>query len=139
MRCSQMTNDSILSDTLKVDVHTYEVNWVAYTGGGFFLTRKDFTMSVWRWNVSNLPQLTQRIIIIIIIIIFINPLTARVAGAPQMIWQPVFSIFPCSPLPSGTWRTPACPFPDVAFPPLPLSALSSLPFHCALEDGFGQT
>ena len=41
MRCSQMTNDSILSDTLKVDVHTYEVNWVAYTGGGFFLTRKD--------------------------------------------------------------------------------------------------
>ena len=40
------------------------------------------------------------------IIIIINPLTARVAGAPQMILQPVFSIFPCSPLPSGTWRTP---------------------------------
>ena len=40
------------------------------------------------------------------IIIIINPLTARVVGAPQMILQPVFSIFPCSPLPSGTCRTP---------------------------------
>ena len=30
----------------------------------------------------------------IIIIIIINPLTARVVGAPQMILQPVFSIFP---------------------------------------------
>ena len=37
-----------------------------------------------------------------IIIIIIKPLTARVVGAPQMILQPVFSIFPCSPLPSGT-------------------------------------
>ena len=43
---------------------------------------------------------------IIIIIIIINPLTARVVGAPQMILQPVFSIFPCSPLTSGTCRTP---------------------------------
>ena len=33
----------------------------------------------------------------------------------------------------------ACPFHDVVFPPLPLSALSSSPFHCALQDGFGQT
>ena len=32
-----------------------------------------------------------------------------------------------------------CPFPDVVFPPLPLSALSSSPSHCALQDGFGQT
>ena len=44
--------------------------------------------------------------LLIIIIIIINPLTARVVGAPQMILQPVFSIFPCSPLPSGTCRTP---------------------------------
>ena len=56
-----------------------------------------------------------------------------------MILQPVFSIFPCSQLPSGTRRSPGCPFPDVVFPPLPLSALSSSPFHCALQDGFGQT
>ena len=33
----------------------------------------------------------------------------------------------------------ACPFPDVVFPPLPVSAFSSSPFHCALLDGFGQT
>ena len=40
------------------------------------------------------------------IIIIINLLTARVVAVPQMILQPVFSIFPCSPMPSGTWRTP---------------------------------
>ena len=31
-----------------------------------------------------------------IIIIIFNPLTMRVVGAPQMILQPVFSIFPCA-------------------------------------------
>ena len=46
-----------------------------------------------------------------IIIIIINPLTARVVGAPQMILQPVFSIFPCFPLPSGTCRTPRLSIP----------------------------
>ena len=40
-----------------------------------------------------------------IIIIIIYPLTARVVWAPQMISQPVFSIFPCCPLPSGNCRT----------------------------------
>ena len=70
------------------------------------------------------------------IIIIIDPLTARVVGAPQMILQPVFSIFPC---PLGLAKLQACPFPDVVFPPPPLSALSSFPFHCALQDGFGQT
>ena len=74
-----------------------------------------------------------------LIIVIISPLTMRVIGAPQMILQPVSSIFLCSLLPSGNWRTPACPFPDIVFPPLPLSALSSTPFHCALQDGFGQT
>ena len=34
------------------------------------------------------------------------PLTMRVVGAPQMISQPVSSIFLCSPLPSGTLGTP---------------------------------
>ena len=38
-------------------------------------------------------------------------LTARVVGAPQMILQPVFSIYPCSPLPSGTWQTPGPSIP----------------------------
>ena len=46
-----------------------------------------------------------------IIIIVINPLTAMVVGAPQMILQPVFSIFPCSPLLSGTCRTPGLSIP----------------------------
>ena len=74
-----------------------------------------------------------------IIIIIINPLTARVVGAPQMILQSVFSIFPVLHCPLGLAELQACPFPDVVFPPLPLSALSSSPFHHALQDGFGQT
>ena len=44
----------------------------------------------------------------LIIIININPLTARVVGAPQVISQPVSSIFPCSPLPSGTFHFFLC-------------------------------
>ena len=44
-------------------------------------------------------------------------------------------VFFSSILPSGTWQLQACP--DV-FPSLPLSTLSSSPFHCALHDGFGQ-
>ena len=50
-------------------------------------------------------------IIISIIIIIIYSLTARVVRAPQMISQPVFSVFPCSPLPSGTCRTPGLSIP----------------------------
>ena len=74
-----------------------------------------------------------------LIIIIINPLTARVVGAPQMILQPVFSIFHVLHCPPGHAELQACPFPDVVIPPLSLSALSSSPFHCALQDGFGQT
>ena len=60
---------------------------------------------------------------------FTYSITARVVGTLQMTLQPVFSIFP---LLSWTWRElQACPFPNVVFPPLPLSALSSSPFHCA--------
>ena len=75
----------------------------------------------------------------VIIIIIINPLTARVAGAPQMILQPLFSIFPVLHCPLGLAELQACPFPDGVFTPLPLSALSSSPFHCAVQDGFSQT
>ena len=75
---------------------------------------------------------------IIIIIIIIYPLTARVV-APTMILQPVFSIFPVLRCPLGPAELQACPFPAVVFPPLLLSALSSSPFHCVLQDGFGQT
>ena len=41
--------------------------------------------------------------------------------------------------PLGLGELQACPFPDVVLPPLPTSALSSSPFHCALQDGFGHT
>ena len=81
--------------------------------------------------ITNIYQLS-------FIITIINSLTARVVGAPQMILQTVFSIFPCSPLTLGLAELQACPFPDVVFPPLPLSALSSSPFQCALQDGFGR-
>ena len=64
--------------------------------------------------------------------IIINPLSARVVWAPQMILQQVFSIFPCSSLPSGICRTPG---PDVVFLPLPLSVLSSSPFHSTWPQG----
>ena len=56
---------------------------------------------------------------------FNYPLTSVVVGAPQMTSQPVSSIFPCSPLPSGAWRTPGLSIPYVVFPPLFLSAWSS--------------
>ena len=88
---------------------------------------------------SGFPKSVNLVIIIIIIIIIINSLTERVVGAPQMILQPVFSIFPALHCPLGLAELQACPFSDVVFPPLPLSALSSFPFHCALQDGFGQT
>ena len=38
--------------------------------------------------------------------------------------------------PLGLCKLKACPFPDVVFPPLLLSALSFSPFHCALQNGF---
>ena len=75
----------------------------------------------------------------IIIIIVIYPFSTWVIGAPQMISQPVSFIFPCSPLGLGLDELQACPFPDVVFPPLRLSALSSFPFYCALQNGSGQT
>ena len=50
------------------------------------------------------------------IIIIIYPLTTRVNGAPQTTLQPVFSIFPCSPLPSGICRTQGLSFPWCCLP-----------------------
>ena len=85
-------------------------------------------------NTTLKHRTTQKFLLFFIIII--NPLTVRVVGAPQMIFQPAFSIFPCSPLPSGTGELQACSFPDVVFPPLPLSALSSYPFHRAFARWF---
>ena len=50
----------------------------------------------------------------------IYPFTARVVGAPRMISQPVSSMFPSSPLPSRTWRTPGLSVPRCC---LPISSL----------------
>ena len=47
-----------------------------------------------------------------------------------------FSVFHC---PLGLGELQAYPFPDVIFAHIFLSALFSSPFHCALQDGFGQT
>ena len=46
----------------------------------------------------------------------IYPLTVRAIGAPQMISQPVSSIFPCSSLPSGTYQTPGLSIPWCCLP-----------------------
>ena len=60
------------------------------------------------------PRVTSRGHFAIIFIIIVNPL--RVVGAPQMILQLVFSIFPCSPLPSGKCRTPGLYIPLCCLP-----------------------
>ena len=49
---------------------------------------------------------TWRIVWLFLHFTFTDPLTSRVVGAPQMILQPVLSIFPCSLLPPGTCGTP---------------------------------
>ena len=53
-----------------------------------------------------------------------------------IFFSPFFPVLHC---PLGAAELQACPIPDVVFPPLPLSALSSSPFLCALQDGFGLT
>ena len=77
---------------------------------------------------SKYAQVVDYVIIIISIIIY--PLSARVVGAPQLISQPIFSIFRCSPLPYETWRTQGMSIPwcclltsfsvGLVFFPLPL-------------------
>ena len=76
-----------------------------------------------------------------IISIIIYSFVARVVGAPQMISQPVSSIFPCSPLPSGTWRTPGFCLPCL-LPPFTVPCKVFLarpdeqetwPYHCSLH------
>ena len=51
-------------------------------------------------------------------------------------FPPLSSVLHC---PLGLGKLHACPFVDVVSQPLPLSALSSSPFYCALQVYFGQT
>ena len=73
---------------------------------------------------------------IIIIIIIISPLTARVVGAPQVILQPVFSSFPCSPLPSGTCRPPGLSIPWCCLPTSSSVCLVFFPLSLCLARWF---
>ena len=71
---------------------------------------------------------------------FTYPLVARVVlGTTDDFTTSFLHLFPVLHCPLGLAELQACPFLDVVFPPLPLSALSSVPFQCALQDGFGQT
>ena len=74
------------------------------------------------------------VVCFVIIIIIIKPLTVRVVGAPRWFCNQFSPFFPVLHCPLGLAELQACPFPDVVFPPLPLSALSSSPFHPALHD-----
>ena len=103
----------VLDEQLKVPVlpscrHTLILASLFYRRLCHIVHQSCGTLQYWREDKQpqNGPHLPYPIIIIIIIIIIINPLTARVVLVPQMTLQPVFSIFPCSPLPSGTCRTP---------------------------------
>ena len=65
------------------------------------------------------------------IIIIIYPLTAR--GTTDDFATSFLHFPPVLLCPLGLGELQVCPFPDVVFPPLSLSALSSFPFHCALQ------
>ena len=70
------------------------------------------------------------------IFIIIYPLTARVAGAPQMISQTVSSIFLCSPLPSGSWQTPGLSTPWCCLPTSSSVCLVFVPLSVCLARWF---
>ena len=87
-------------------------------------------------SAANHQQLSLNLPTDVIIIIVIYSLNMRVVGALRNQFPPLSSFLHC---PLGLGEFQACPFADVVSPPLLLSALSSSPFHCALQDGFGQT
>ena len=87
------------------------------------------------WPHASARQMSISFIFSLIIII-INPLTARVVGAPQMILQPVFSIFPWSPLPSGTCRTPGLSIPWCCLPTSSFVRLVFFPLSLCLARWF---
>ena len=97
-------------------------------GNFLFFSRVNFVC--WLYAVS-VPPPCYRIIITII-----NPLTARVVGVPQMILQPLFSISPCSPLPSTTFQTPGLSIPWCCFPTSSSVSLVFFPLSLCLARWF---
>ena len=66
----------------------------------------------------------------------IYPLTARVFGALQIVSQLVSSIFPCSPLSFGTWRTPDLSIPWCCLPTSSIVCLVFFPLSLCLARWF---
>ena len=96
----------------------------------------DTGKGLWHSHVLMVVDPLPVTVIIIVIIIAINPVTTRVVMAPQMTLQPVFSILPCSRLPSGICQTPGLRFRHDVFRPLHLSALFSFPLLLCLARWF---
>ena len=63
-------------------------------------------------------------------------LTMGVIGAPQITSQPISPFFSVLHGLLGLGELQAYAFPDLVFPPLFLSTLSSSPLHCSWQDGF---
>ena len=101
----------------------------------FFFTRKWLCVLVWIFLCRKFVRITTNVCVCLkLIIIIINPFTARVVGAPQMILQPVFSSFPCSPLPSGTCRTPGLSIPWCCLPTSSFVHIIIPPFFRPVHD-----
>ena len=84
---------------------------------------------LWPWNKVKVIKPGRTIIII-------YPFTMRVVGEPQMISQPHSSIFPCSPLPSGTWWTPGLSIPWWCLPTASSVCLVFFPLSLCLARWF---
>ena len=91
-------------------------------------------MKLWLWRVHSTSETPYVLLEQACLPSFIYPLTAGIVGAPQMTSQPVFSVFPHCP--QGLGELQACPFFDVVFPPVLLSALFSSHFTLCLERWF---
>ena len=87
--------------------------WVAISGTGWTNHRHVSSEHSIQFKhhivVASMTYFTYTSQFIIIIIIYL--LIAKVVWAPKMILQPVSSICPWSPLPSGTWWTPGLSIP----------------------------
>ena len=83
-------------------------------------------------NFHGYPRAVAMLSLHIIVIIIIYPSNVRVVGAPWMISQPVFSILPCSSLPSGTCQTPGLSIPWCCPPATPSACPALFPLSLCL-------